>query len=178
MTTNLLSCESWKHTSAFKAIQEKETQIKYYKRMGASEEVLQLVDLESKPFGSVCENIISESFQMGKRTSSQNDGTFDGNPIEIKCARYWSGNDDCRWQHLEPEHDYEYALLVLLDFHGFKAWCIKKSDLMGEALREQKIITYQGKQGWWTKKSAILPYLTPIDSVDDLRAFITPTTSP
>jgi hypothetical protein len=170
-TDNILSCEYWKNTKTFKSIKDKETQIKYYKRMNASAEVLQLVELDSKPFGSESEKIISEIFHLGARTSTQNDGTLNGKKIEIKSARYWAGKDDCVWQHLEPGHDYEYALLVILDFQGWKVWCIKKSLLMGE-LREKKIVTFQGKQGWWTKKSAILPYLTPINTIAELQAVV------
>ena len=159
----------WKNTAAFTTIHEKETQIKHYKRMNASPEVLQLVELESKPFGSVCEKIISELFGLGPRTSSQNDATLIGKKIEINSARYWAGKDDCVWQHLEPDHDYDYALFVLLNFKGWKVWCIKKTDLMD--LRG-KIVTFQGKQGWWTRKSAILPHLTPIHTLADLQAFV------
>jgi hypothetical protein len=137
--------------------------------MNASAEVLELVQLESKPFGSVCEKIISELFGLGPRTSSQNDATLNGKKIEIKSARYWAGKDDCVWQHLEPDHDYDYALFVLLNFHGWKVWCIKKTALM--ELRG-KIVTDQGKQGCWTKKSAILPHLTPIHTLADLQAFV------
>ena len=165
-----LLSEYWKNTAAFTTIHEKETQIKHYKRMNASPEVLQLVELESKPFGSVCEKIISELFGLGPRTSSQNDATLNGKKIEIKTARYWAGKDDCVWQHLEPDHDYEYALFVLLNFQGWKVWCIKKTDLMD--LREKKIVTFQGKQGWWTRKSVILPYLTPILTLADLQTFV------
>jgi hypothetical protein len=170
-TDDILSFNHWKNTKIFKSIKDKETQIKYYKRMNASAEVLQLVELESKPFGSESEKIISEIFHLGARTSTQNDGTLNGKKIEIKSARYWAGKDDCVWQHLEPDHDYEYALLVILDFQGWKVWCIKKSLLMGE-MREKKIVTFQGKQGWWTKKSAILPYLTPIKTIAELQGFI------
>jgi len=104
---NLLSSSNWKNISSFKSISDKETQIKYYKKMNACDEVLQLVELESKPFGSESEKIIRELFNLGPRTSTQNDATFNGKKIEIKSARYWAGKDDCRWQHLEPEHDYE-----------------------------------------------------------------------
>lgn len=135
-------------------------------------EVLQLVDLESKPFGTESEKILQEIFQLAPRTSSQNDGTRHGKKIEIKCARYWAGKDDCKWQHLEPDHDYQYVLFGLLDFQGWKVWGIQKSLLMGD-MREKKIVTYQGKQGWWVTKSAILPYLTPIHSIDELDAFLT-----
>jgi hypothetical protein len=169
--TDILSCESWKTTKAFKSILDKETQKKYYKRMNASPDVQQLVALDSKPFGTACENIIAEFFDLGERTSSQNDGTLNGKKIEIKTARYWAGKNDCKWQHLEPEHDYEFALFALLDFHGFKIWGVKKSLLMGE-IREKKIVTFQGKQGWWTKKSAILPYLTPICTRADVEALV------
>ena len=169
-TTNILSCESWKNSKAFNAITDKETQIKYYKRNNAAASVLALVELDSKPFGSEAEKILSEIFGLGKRTSTQNDGTFEGKKIEIKTARYWAGCDNCKWQHLEPEHDYDYAMLVLLDFHGFRVWTIQKSLLMGE-LRDKKVVTFQGKQGWWATKSDLMPHLTPIHTVADLQAF-------
>ena len=170
-TDDILSANCWNNTKAFKSIKDKETQIKYYKRMNSSEEVLQLVDLDSKPFGSTSEKIIKEIFELGSRTSSQNDGTRNGKKIEIKVARYWNGTDDCRWQHLEPDHDYEIVLFVLLDFQGFKVWGIKKLLLMGD-MRDKKFVTFQGKQGFWVKKSDIFSHLTPINSIADLDAFI------
>lgn len=171
MATSILSSSEWKTTKAFKSIKDKVTQIKYYTEKGASPEVLELVDLESKPFGSESEKILSEIFKLGPRTSSQNDATLNGKKIEIKTARYWAGKDDCKWQHLEPEHDYEVAMFVLLDFDGWKVWCIKKENLMGE-LREKKIVTFQGKQGWWATKSALLPYLTAIYTQEQLIEFV------
>lgn len=170
-SNDILSATFWKHTKTFQSIRDKETQIKYYKRMNSCDEVLQLVDLESKPFGSESEKILQEIFQLGARTSSQNDGTRLGRKIEIKSARYWAGKDDCRWQHLEPDHDYEVGLFALLDFQGWKVWAIAKTVLMGE-LRDKKIVTFQGKQGWWVQKSAVLPYLAPIRSVAELDAFL------
>jgi hypothetical protein len=168
---DLLGVNHWKTSKSFLDIIDKETQIKYYKKMGASKEVLDLVELESKPFGSIVEKIISEIFGLGPRTSTQNDCTFNGKKIEIKAARYWAGKDNCKWQHLEPDHDYEYILFVLLDFHGFKVWCIPKSTIMG-SLRQLNIVTYQGKQGWWTDKSKIIDYLFPITSIQDLKEAI------
>ena len=170
-TSVILSSAFWKHTKTFIELKDTETQLKYYTRMNADPEVLQLVALDSKPFGSVAEKMMVEIFKLGPRTSSQNDGTLNGKKIEIKTARYWKGTDDCIWQHLEPDHDYEYVLFIILDFHGWKVWCIKKSLLMGE-LREKKIITNQGKQGWWTRKSVILPYLTPLKTLEDVQGFV------
>jgi hypothetical protein len=42
---------------------------------------------------------------------------------------------------------------------------------MGE-MRDKKIVTFQGKQGWWVKKSAIVSYLTPIKTIVELDSFI------
>ena len=167
---SLLSVDNWKHTKAFVQNKRRETQTQHYIRMNAAPEVIELVSLDSKPFGTVGEQILAEVFKMAARTSSQNDGVFEGHKCEIKCARYWAGKDECRWQHLEPEHDYEFAMLALLDFHKWNVWCITKAQLMGE-LREKKVVTFQGKQGWWTLKSAIMPYLTPIHGLECLRKF-------
>jgi hypothetical protein len=158
---------NWKNTLALRSIQYKPTQINYYEKNNSCSEVLQLVKLDSKPFGSISEKILSEVFQLGPRSSSQNDGTKNGKKIEIKCARYWANKDDCMWQHLEPNHDYDYVLLALLDFQDWKIWGIQKSILMGELI-DKKIVTFQGKQGCWVKKSDILPYLTPIHSIQNL----------
>jgi hypothetical protein len=158
-------------TKRFQAMTTKITQLKYYQANNAAPEVLQLVALDSKPFGSEAEGVLCEILGLGPRTSSQNDGTLHGKKIEIKAARYWAGEDNCRWQHLEPDHDYEFALFALLDFQGWKVWVIQKSLLMGE-LREKKVITFQGKQGWWGTKSALLPYLTPIKTPAELSAFL------
>jgi hypothetical protein len=166
----LLSVNNWKHTKAFTS-KRRETQTQYYIRMNAAPEVVELVSLDSKPFGSVSEAMMAELFQMAPRTSSQNDGVFEGRKCEIKCARHWGGKDDSRWQHLEPDHDYEFAMLALLDFHEWKVWCITKEQLMGD-LRDKKVVTFQGKQGWWTLKSAIMPYLTPIHGLECLRKFV------
>jgi hypothetical protein len=168
----LLSVDNWKHTKAFTNNNiRRETQTQYYVKMNAAPEVVELVSLDSKPFGSVSELILGELFQMTPRTSSQHDGIFEGHKCEIKCARYWAGKDECRWQHMEPDHDYEFAMLALLDFQEWKVWCVSKAHLMGE-LREKKVVTFQGKQGLWTLKSAIMPHLTPIHGLECLRKFV------
>ena len=162
--------DCWTKTAAFTSFLTKETQTQYYRRMGASESVITLVQQDSKAFGSIAEKIISEIFSFNPRTSSEHDAIYNGKKIEIKAARYWSSKDQCKWQHLEPNHDYEYVLFALLDFHKWKLWCIKKSDLL--ELRDKKVVNNQGKQGLWTQKSDILPYLTPIYTVDDLSKYI------
>lgn len=171
-TVDILSVASWANSDAFSGIDgDRVTQVRHYETNGADTAVMTLVRMISKTFGTIAEQIIVEIFNLGPRTSTQNDGTLNGKKIEIKCARYWAGKDDCKWQHLEPDHDFDYALFVLLDFHGWKVWGIKKSLLMGE-LRDKKIVVRQGEEGYMTAKSKILPYLTEIKSIADLTAFV------
>jgi hypothetical protein len=165
---DILSSDFWKDTPAFKQIAEKLTQRKYYEKNGAPKEVLQLVEMEPKQFGSSVENLVRQQFQLGPRTCSENDATLDNVKIEIKAARYWAGKNNCRWQHLEETHDFEYALFVLLDFHRLIVWGIPKNILFGR-LRTEKIVTPQGKQGFWTTKNEVLPYLKEIDSIHMLK---------
>ena len=149
-----------------------ESQYEYYKKNGSSREVLEIVSMESKRFGSVSEKMISKIYNLEPRTSSENDGVKQNKKIEIKCARYWAGTDECKWQHIEPEYDYDCVLFGLLDFNGiWNIWGIKKAMLMGE-LREKKIVTYQGKQGWWCNKSKVIKYCTIIKSMSDLENFL------
>ena len=163
---------NFKNTQAFKDLENgKETQLQYYERCGSSAEIMKIVGLTPKPFGTACERMVTEMLQLEPRSSCQNDATFNGKNIEIKSARYWGGKNDCVWQHLEPDHDYEYVLFILVDFQDLNVWGIKKSHLMGE-LRDKKIVTHQGTQGWWTKKSCIISHLQPIRSVEELESFI------
>lgn len=170
VVTATLHASTWIHCKAFVELRKKETQASYYAKQGACPEVMSLVLLDSKPFGSAGEKMLQELFRLGPRTGSQNDGTRGGKKLEIKCARYWASTDDCRWQHLEPNHDYDAALLALLTFNGWATWFISKSRLM--ALRDKKIVSFQGLQGYWAKKSDLLPYLTAVHSVEELDAAI------
>ena len=83
----LLSVDNWKHSKAFTKNKRRDTQTKYYTEMNAAPEVIDIVSMDSKPFGSVSESILAELFQMTPRTSSQHDGVFEGHKCEIKCAR-------------------------------------------------------------------------------------------
>ena len=135
-------------------------------------EVLDLVSMESKRFGTISEILIRGIFKLEPRTSTQNDGVRQGKTIEIKCARYWGCKDECRWQHLEPEHDFICVLFCLLDFDGsWKVWGISKTLLFGE-LKEKNIVTEQGKQGYWCCKSKIIEFCQMIKSIKSLSKFL------
>jgi hypothetical protein len=150
---------------------KKTTQLELYVKRGSSPEILALVSMANKVFGTEMENILTELFQLSPRLSSQHDGIRHQKKIEIKSARWHANGEDCNWQHLEPEYDYEFVLFTLVDYTGLKAWIIKKDLLMGE-LRANNVVLKQGQQGWTTNKNKIEKYLTPIQSLDDLDKFI------
>lgn len=165
-----LSAAAWTEAPAFKAMEFKETQLEYYERMGAHPSILKFVGLESKSFGTKAEALLKSLLELGPRTSTQNDATLNGTKIEIKAARYWTSSTDCKWQHLELGHDYDVVLFALLDFQQWRLWAVRKSVLVGP-MREEKVLTNQGEQGWWLHKSAAEPYLRPISCREDLVAF-------
>lgn len=169
---NVLSIKNWKQKYKKIIKNYTESQYDYYKLNDAPIEVLELVSMESKRFGSVSEKIISNIFNLEPRTSSENNGCRKGKKIEIKCARYWSGKNNCKWQHLELQYDFDCVLFGLLDFNGtWKIWAIKKSILMNDLI-EKKIVTYQGKQGYWCEKNKIIKFCTEIKSIQDLDIFL------
>lgn len=165
---NCISINEWQHLVK---PTKNMSQLDYYKINKAHPVILKLVELESKQFGSQMELLMRDYLCIQSRSSTQNDGVFNGHKLEIKVARYWSCSDECIWQHLEPEHDYDTVLMVLLGFQGIYAWAVSKELLMGK-LRDNKVVTYQGKQGFWTKKSRILNYLTQINSTHDLKSYL------
>jgi hypothetical protein len=168
---NILHANNW--SDMFKDIinNYSQSQSDYYKNNSENEDIREMARLDSKRFGSVSEEILRNLFDLGPRTSTQNDGTKNGIPLEIKAARRWAGRNDCKWQHIEPEHDYHCLLLALLDFDGWKVWIINKSVLFG-VCRDNNLIEKQGLQGWWCKKSKIMPYLTEIHNTNDLVDFL------
>ena len=159
-----LSVDFWKNILTLKNV--KMSQIEFYTIRGSSPAVLQLVGENSKSFGTLSEYIVKVIFLIDSRTSSGNDGTRNGKKIEIKTARYWACTNNCKWQHIELTHDYDYVLFALLDFHGWIVWGISKSMLI--KLKCLNILTNQGKQGMWVSKNSIIPYVTRIKNIADL----------
>ena len=167
----MTSLDQWKETTYFKNMEKKTTQMELYIKKNSPVEILQLISMANKVFGTEMEGIYTEMFQLSPRENSQHDGIRNGKKIEIKSARWHATGEDCNWQHLEQDHDYEFVLFTLVDFTDLKVWIITKKQLMGE-LREKNVVLKQGLQGWTTTKKKIEPYLTPITSVEELDKFI------
>ncbi len=161
----MIPVEIIKETKAYKNIVNKISQLSHYEANGASPEILKLVNMESKAFGSVVEKLLIEVYELEKRVNTQHDARLGDKKIEIKAARYWAGKDDCKWQHIEKNHDYELILFALIDFTSIKCWIAKKDVIIQH-------MTPQGLQGNWADKSTILPHLIEITSKEQLHDLV------
>jgi site-specific DNA-methyltransferase (adenine-specific) len=160
----LFKCNSWKNNNSFKSFKKKPTQFDFYSQNESSSEILELVSLNPKAFGTVCEEILKETLNLSPRIDTTHDATFTYNSIvykiEIKVGRYLQSSDDCMWQHIEPSYNYDYLLCCLLDFDGFRIWYITKKNVL--KLIEDGLVKKQGKQGFICRKNTILPHLIEI----------------
>jgi len=168
-----------KTLETFQNQQKKETMYEFYVRHQADREILELVSLENKQFGTMMEKIAKELFHLEKATRTSYDSSIcNGNNklrIEIKSSRYWRSSNKIffKWQHIMKEHDYDVLLFIGLDFHGMKVYAIAKKDMM--LLSDQNIVRQQGGaegQGMWATSEEISPYLTPISSTHDWFVFV------
>jgi site-specific DNA-methyltransferase (adenine-specific) len=170
-TTSKFDCESWKNTEAYKSFQRKPTQYDYYLENGSSSEILEIVKMNSKVFGTMCEKLLIEILGLSPRTSTQNDATYTFNEtvykFEIKVGRFLSETDDCMWQHIEDDHDFDFIILCLVNFTGFDVYFMTKQKVLD--LISKNVIKKQGKQGFICKKNQIFKYLTKIENnIDEI----------
>ena len=149
----------------------KPTQLEFYVKNNANENILSLVPMSNKAFGEGMQRIVSEMFGMSKPSETSHDAVYKGVPIEIKSARYWSGKLDCKWQHIMTDHKYKWVMLVLVDFQDLKFWLVSKDTIM----KNPDVFTQQGGaegQGRWCTMKKVLPLAHPVMSLADLDRLI------
>lgn len=158
----------------------KETMHDFYRRNNAPTEILSLVKLENKQFGTMMEHIITEYIGMKppKQPITSYDRLFENNGrsvrIEIKSSRLWrrGPTSQFKWQHIMKDHDYDVLLLAGLDFACIRLYAISKKQIM--ELYWKGGIKQQGcaeGQGLWFSFSQIKPYITDIGSKERMIAF-------
>ena len=156
----------------------KETMYDFYRRNHASDEILSLVKLENKRFGTIMENILTEYMEMKQPTCNitSYDRLFENNVrIEIKSSRIWARGgrtSQFKWQHIMKDHDYDVLLLAGLDFTHIRLYAISKKKVM--ELYTKNVIKQQGRaegQGLWFSLSHIKPYITDVGTKDKMIEF-------
>jgi len=160
-------------STAFKRLMKnrKPSQIDFYIKNSASKDILSLVPLSNKAFGEGMQRIVAEMFGMSNPLDTGHDAVYNGMPIEIKSARYWSGKLDCKWQHIMTDHKYDWVMLALVDFQDLKFWMVSKATIMANP----ELFTQQGNaegQGLWCTMKKVMHLLHPVASRQDLDLLV------
>jgi hypothetical protein len=135
-------------TNAFAGIQAGVTpQVDFYLKHNATPNIMKLVRLENKSFGTHLEKIAIELFKMRTSKTSRYDAIdTDGKRVEIKCARYWGKKYDAKWQHIMFEYEWDVLLVGLVDFNDVIWWELDRATV-------QEFAKPQGHQGYWLSLS-------------------------
>lgn len=139
----------------------------FYKKLGACETILSFTKSEGKTFGTDIEKLTIEWFKMNKRINTQHDATLLSRKFEIKSSRYWGNKCNYKFQHLEPEHDFEYLITAVL----------KEDKIEHRIMKKNKISPYlikQGKQGFFLDGEVVERIGKVIHSTADILDYINP----
>lgn len=116
--------------------------------------------------------------KRGKGKNSGFDHTFELNGktifVEQKSSGHW-GDDDYRWQHVEPNHKWNMLLLCGIDYTDIKFWGMNRQ-VFNQLMNEGKITNQGNKEkesseGMWFSYSVVKDFLTPIENDENLQMF-------
>lgn len=94
--------------------------------------------------------------------------------VEQKSSGHW-GEDDFKWQHVEPAHKWNMLLLCGIGYTDVHFWAMSRATFM--SLVAAKKITVQGNksgessQGMWFTYSGVKDSLVAIRTTEELQAF-------
>lgn len=110
------------------------TQYEYYAANTNDEHILALARISNaKAYGAWMEKIHDEALGLVHDRSDTRWDSLDhvGKKVEQKSARFGGGDGDIRnpfWNHLKPEHPWDYALLSFLNFQEIEVFYLSKED--------------------------------------------------
>ena len=139
------------------------TQAARYTRLGASQDIVRLVDLGNKAFGCAMETITSPMFGCSNVKDTPGKTGYDleksGCPIELKSSRLWTmgNNMNWRWKHVLPDHELSYLMCAGVDIDKVRYFIVSKPQFM--ALISDGFVTQQGGgggQGCWFSSTDVI----------------------
>jgi len=162
-------------TKSFRSFKQKMNQEEYYRSNGSCDNMLKLVKASNKSFGEKTQSIIKDLLDLDDSCDAGHDAQKLSMDLkfEIKSSRYGVSTGDFMWQHIMEEHDYQYLILVGIDFDCLKVYLISKYRFM--KLKTKGIATQQGRaegQGLWAKRKKLLPFLTEIENKEHFYKLI------
>ena len=147
----------------------------FYQRNDAPSEIVDLVALSNKRFGTDMETLVCNITGCKKIPDTVGETGWDckheatGGRAEIKASRYWQPPRGSRqpptwkWQHLLADHEWSHVILAGVGFQEIKLFLLTKDTFM--FLMEKGIITQQGGaggQGCWFEYKKASTFLHPI----------------
>jgi hypothetical protein len=97
--------------------------------------------------------------------------------LEQKTSGLWSDDPlSYRWQHIEPDHEWNGLLLVGIALDTVKVWGMTRESF--QACVDSGLATRQGNadeqsyQGYWMTCTNVLQHLVPIEGESSLQAFV------
>jgi len=165
---NAFSIDNIIKTKSFQNIKKKMSQEDFYRSNGSCDNILKLVKLSNKAFGEKLQCIIKDLFNLDGSCDAGHDAQKLSMNLkfEIKSSRYGVTSKDFMWQHIMENHDYDYLILVGIDFDCLKIYLISKYHFM--KLKTKGIATQQGRaegQGLWAQRKKLLQYLIEVKDV-------------
>lgn len=165
------------------SLNEKPNQLQRYELKNSPECIRKFIALGGGPkMGCILEAFARFKFKnLNKRGPGKNSG-FDHTVsvgsklinIEQKSSGHW-GDDDYKWQHVEPNHKWDFLLLCGVDYTDIKFWMMDRETF--DKLVEENKITNQGNkekesaQGMWFNYSNVKDQLIPIETDEDIMSF-------
>lgn len=115
---------------SFRALSKKpKTQLKVYKQHGAHKDTLTLVRQSSNTFSAKCKDFARVCFPLMEPPSGMQCDHVDteGNTYRQVTARWTSAGKHGSWEHLQPSRQWDYLLLVYLDFKGVSYYRLSRN---------------------------------------------------
>jgi len=135
----------------------------WYASNGAPTDIVSLVAMGNKKFGSVMEKLSSNIFNCTNAPDKEGETGWDMEKgdachrIEHKASRLWGDKSKARsrlhhwtWQHILPDHEWAYLMCTGVDLQMIRYYIIAKPKFM--ELIKAGIVTQQGGatgQGFW-----------------------------
>ena len=151
------------------------TQAAWYASKGASADMISLVALGNKAFGSAMEYITCNLFNCDKVKDVKGETGWDlcrkKAHIELKSSRFWRIQNKTlwRWQHVLPDHEWAYLICAGVDINKIRYFIISKPQFMD--LISDGIVTQQGGgggQGCWFSSTDIIGKIQEFSNPDDV----------
>jgi hypothetical protein len=162
----------------------KPTQLQRYEAKGSPEKILKFIAIGGGPrMGTTLEQYARHRFtSLQKRAKGKDETGYDHQVkldsknilVEQKSSGHW-GEDDYKWQHVEPKHKWNMLLLCGIDYTTVRFWGMDRTTfnrLVAEGrITNQGNMAGESSEGMWFNYSAVKDSLVEIQTEEQLLAF-------